>query len=195
MAEILDHLSASGIDLAKYHEQLLTSALHHDWGKIHPVFQNTVNPGSVLPPLAKSQSNGRHPRRHFRHELGSALALLQTGASDLTVYLAAAHHGKVRVSIRALPDEDPPETAGTRFARGIWEGDALPGVELDGLLKPPVTLNLEPMLLGISASGAASWMERMLALRDDLGPFRLAYLEALICAADWRASGNPKEVL
>ena len=195
IAQILDHLSASGIDLAKFHEQLLTSALHHDWGKIHPVFQNTVNPGSVLPPLAKSQTNGCHSRRRFRHELGSALALLQTGASDLTVYLAAAHHGKVRVSIRALPDEDMPEPPGTRFARGIWEGDALPSIELDGLLKPPVTLDLEPMLLGLSAAGAPSWMERMLALRDHLGPFRLAYLEALICAADWRASGNPKEVL
>ncbi len=33
----------------------------------------------------------------------------------------------------------------------------------------------------------------MLALRDgpDLGPFRLAYLEALVRIADWRASRRP----
>lgn len=195
MAEILGNLATSGIDVAQPRESLLTAALHHDWGKIHPVFQHTVNPQAGPIPLAKSQTSGRHERPRFRHELASALALLQTGAPDLAVYLAAAHHGKIRVSIRALPDEHPPDTSGTRFARGIWEGDTLPGVELDGILKPPVVLVLEPMLLGLSASGAPSWMERTLALRDEWGPFRLAYLEALIIAADWRASGDPKEEL
>jgi CRISPR-associated endonuclease/helicase Cas3 len=138
---------------------------------------------------------GRHERPRFRHELASALALLQTGRPDLVVYLAAAHHGKVRVSIRALPDEQKPPTANIRFARGIWDGNELPATELDGIVTPPVTLDLEPMLLGLSASGAPSWIERMLALRDELGPFRLAYLEALIVAEDWRASGSPKETL
>jgi hypothetical protein len=38
-------------------------------------------------------------------------------------------------------------------------------------------------------------MERMLALRDEIGVFRLAYLEALMVAADCRASAEPKEVL
>jgi hypothetical protein len=34
----------------------------------------------------------------------------------------------------------------------------------------------------------------MLALRDRLGLFRLAFLEALLRVADWRASENDKEV-
>ena len=36
----------------------------------------------------------------------------------------------------------------------------------------------------------ANWLARMLALRDDpsLGPLRIAYLEALLRAADWTAS-------
>jgi CRISPR-associated endonuclease/helicase Cas3 len=194
MKEILDDLAAIGNLLEPYRERLLMAALYHDWGKIHPVFQKTVNPASGPVPLAKSQTGGRHQRRRFRHELASALALLQTGAPDLTLYLVAAHHGKVRLSIRALPDELSPD-ADVRFARGIWEGDVLPGAEIGGVVTPAVTLDLEPMLLGLSALGALSWMERMLALRDELGPFRLAYLEALIIAADRRASADPKEKL
>jgi CRISPR-associated endonuclease/helicase Cas3 len=33
-----------------------------------------------------------------------------------------------------------------------------------------------------------SWLARMIALRDGMGPFRLAYLETLLRAADMRAS-------
>jgi CRISPR-associated endonuclease/helicase Cas3 len=195
MSEIIEGLAGLGLDLAAYREDLLATALHHDWGKAHPIFQATVNPEGDARLLAKSKNRRRHKRKHFRHELGSALALLQTGASDLSVYLAAAHHGKVRLSIRALPTEDKPEQYGLKFARGIHDGDALPTAELDGILKQPLTLDLEPMLLGLSESGARSWMERMLDLRDELGIFRLAYLEALIVGADCRASGDPKEVL
>jgi CRISPR-associated endonuclease/helicase Cas3 len=113
----------------------------------------------------------------------------------LVAYLAAAHHGKVRLSIRALPDEDKPETAGTKFARGIHDGDTLPEVRLGDAVKPALPLNLEPMLLGQSAAGEPSWMELMIGLRDEIGVFRLAYLEALMVAADCRASADPKEVL
>ena len=197
MGEIVDALTGLGIDLHAYREDLLQTALHHDWGKAHNVFQATVNPQSDAQLLAKSKKKGTHKRKHFRHELASALALLQTGASDLSVYLAAAHHGKVRLSIRALPGERKPEQLGVKFARGIHDGDALPLAQLDGISKEALTLDLEPMLLGLSESAARSWTERMLHLRDlpGLGIFRLAYLEALIVAADCGASGEPKEVL
>src|SRR6266542_878034 len=53
-------------------------------------------------------------------------------------------------------------------------------------------LSLEPMELGLCEkapfAGQPSWTERMLRLRDKLGPFRLAYLEAVLRAADMRAS-------
>jgi CRISPR-associated endonuclease/helicase Cas3 len=195
MSELIAALAESGIDFGAYRGDLLDAGLHHDWGKAHQIFQATVNPEGDGPLLAKSRRQGRHKRTHFRHELASALALLQTGASDLSVYLVAAHHGKVRLSIRSLPGEMKPEQGGLKFARGVHDGDVLPAAQLAGISKGPLTLDLEPMLLGMSDSGARSWMERMLDLRDQLGIFKLAYLEALIIAADCRASGEPREVL
>jgi CRISPR-associated endonuclease/helicase Cas3 len=97
----------------------------------------------------------------------------------------------VRLSIRSLPDETRPVDAGRRFARGIWDGDVLPETDLgSGTIAPAVALSLEPMELGIGHNGQPSWAERALRLRDDpqLGIFRLAFLEAVLRAADWRAS-------
>lgn len=183
------------VGLPEYREELGMAALHHDWGKSHPVFQATVNPDGRADLLAKSETPRRHGRKHFRHELAGALALLQTGAPDLAAYLVAAHHGKVRLSIRALPNEGKPKNAGAKFARGIHDGDPLPEVRLGDAVKPALTLDLEPMLLGESPAGEPSWMDRMLTLRDEIGVFRLAYLEALMVASDRRASAEPKEVL
>lgn len=197
--EILRALGLSDLEGVK--AELLDAAHHHDWGKAHKIFQQTLHGTETAeqefsPILAKSQSNRRHRRKMFRHELASALALLRTGASDLTVYLAACHHGKVRLSIRALPGEKNPNEPWRRFARGIWEGETLPAVELgDGVTKEEVELNLEPMLLGAGEDGARSWLTRMIALRDRLGVFRLAFLESLIRAADVRASADPQDFL
>ncbi|HEY0322040.1 MAG TPA: CRISPR-associated helicase Cas3' [Pyrinomonadaceae bacterium] len=193
-------------DIERFKAEILAAAQHHDWGKAHKIFQQTLHGSETAeqdfsPLLAKSKSNRKHKRKKFRHELASALALLQTGASDLTIYLAACHHGKVRLSIRALPGEDRPKDIenkpiNAKFARGIWDGDELPAADLgDGLLEEKVALDLEPMLLGTIEAGSRSWLERMIALRDELGIFRLAFLEALIRAADVRASMFPQDTL
>ena len=192
-------------ELGEFRAELLRATQHHDWGKAHRVFQATLHgiPKEIElgdltlnPLLAKSQSGQRHRRKRFRHELASALALLQTGASDLVVYLAACHHGKVRLSIRALPDETRPEQENTKFARGVRDGDELPEADLgDGVQTEKLILDLEPMLLGSSGKGQQSWLERMLGLRDRLGVFRLAYLECLIRAADVQASSKPQDIL
>jgi CRISPR-associated endonuclease/helicase Cas3 len=115
----------------------------------------------------------------------------------LAAYLAAAHHGKVRLSIRSLPNELRPND-GRRFARGVWDGDELPETNLGGeIVAPAITLSLEPMELGLCTDppfeGQPSWAERMIRVRDELGPFSLAYLEAIVRAADMRASAAAKQ--
>jgi CRISPR-associated endonuclease/helicase Cas3 len=131
--------------------------------------------------------------------VASALAVLQAPSDliprnlrDLVAYLVAAHHGKVRLSIRSFPGETRPDDD-RPFARGVWEGDPLPETDLGGgSIAPAVCLDLAPVQLGDTASDAPSWVARMLALRDShqVGPFRLAFLEALLRAADQRASAG-----
>jgi CRISPR-associated endonuclease/helicase Cas3 len=178
--------------------ELLTAARWHDVGKAHEVFQKMLtnpllpdNPHKSGGPWAKSDHKKGHPeRKYFRHELASALALLQHNESDLAAYLAAAHHGKVRLSIRSLPDEEMPSD-GRRFARGVWDGDALPAMDLgDGIPTRALTLTLSFMEMGEGPHGP-SWLERMLWLRDHYGPFKLAWMETLVRVADWR--GTAKE--
>ena len=110
---------------------------------------------------------------------------------NLALYLIAAHHGKVRLSIRSMPGEKTPDNADALFARGVWQDDELPEVDLgDGVTAPAVDkLDLSPMMLG-RVDGQPSWAERMLGLRDrkELGPLRLAYLESVLRVADMRAS-------
>lgn len=73
---------------------------------------------------------------------------------------------------------------------GITQGDVLPPVDLGGGHRyPGGTLDITATYL---ASDRPAWTEQAVALRDrpDLGPFRLAYLEAVLRAADQRASAR-----
>lgn len=204
MAAILDAL---GLD-ERWRSSLLEGARWHDAGKAHISFQALLKEDALKEfddlPAAKAPRDawkgrllarpgiGDKRRRHFRHELASGIAALQNGRDDLVAYLAAAHHGKVRVSIRSMPDEQRPPGQSIRFARGVWDGDVIPETDLGGsVILSQTTIDLSLMDLGHGANGA-SWLTRALDLRDrpDIGPFRLAFMEALMKAADERASGG-----
>lgn len=184
----------AALEQTEHSAVLIRAALWHDLGKTHPVFDATMHACDLAPRgfLAKSPCNGRHGRRYFRHELASALAWLAQNEgqpnSDLIAYLIAAHHGKVRMSLRAMPTEDP-APGGRRFARGIWDGDSLPSLDFHAEHSSEVTLNLALMEVGVGPHGL-SWTERALKLLEQHGPFRLAWLEALVVLSDWRASNQ-----
>jgi CRISPR-associated endonuclease/helicase Cas3 len=182
---------------------LLDAALHHDWGKAHAAFvartaaikaERGVH--QVLAKWPRARKGAPEPedaRRHFRHELASALAYLEahiwSDDASLAAYLIAAHHGKVRMRLRALPQEkEAPD--GKLFARGVHGGDGLPAVQLGAMQLPAMPLDLDIMQLGDSPRCGASWSTRTQRLLEQHGPFRLAWLEALLRIADWRASAE-----
>jgi CRISPR-associated endonuclease/helicase Cas3 len=111
---------------------------------------------------------------------------------DLLAYLVLCHHGKVRVSLHAAPkDQEYRDVDGRGLPiRGVREGDVLPSVLIDASTPPlpPLSLTLEPASLGLSSETGRSWRERTDALLERFGPGALAWLEALIIAADRRAS-------
>lgn len=200
-------------------KSIITAARWHDVGKSHPAVQTAMQDHASIRELdpgqeqvwAKSGASGIQQyrvietdakgnprpvsRRGFRHELASALVWLASSdgqtAADLIAFLIAAHHGKVRGSIRSLPKEKSPPDPRLKFARGLWEGDVIVAVDLgDGEMTPEVTVNLSLMELGEDENGRPSWLARVLKLRDEYGPFRLAYLEMLVRIADWRGSNE-----
>lgn len=161
----------------------LIAAYRHDIGKAHPAFQNMLlqamsdldnyreelwaksDMASTTKPCYFIQNNkDESPRPLFRHELASMLSWLVLHPDDAQVYLIAyiiaAHHGKVRMGIRAKPGEAEPPDPATLFARGVWDGDHLPQVKVNGQeISPPVTLHLDIMQLGESNMGP-SWTAR-----------------------------------
>lgn len=214
MEMILQELASLFLD-PNIAEVVRVATLYHDTGKAHPAFQQMLREspgeGHSMPAdqnlMAKSPGKGRmdKARRHFRHELGSALVVLEhvkelgERGRDLAAYLAAAHHGKVRLGIRSLPgqrkgnlDSNPDSTYLLGYR--LLELETLPACDLgDGMRIDETVLDLSIARIGLDRCGRRSWLERSLGILEWLGPFRLSYLEAIVRAADMRASKREQE--
>ena len=111
---------------------------------------------------------------------------------DLLAYLVCAHHGKLRLAWHASPADQQANDQTLRI-RGVRQGDVLPPVHLAGAdgechQLPATVLDLAPSEAGLNPRTGRSWTERVLNLVERLGPFTLAWLEALLRAADQRMS-------
>jgi CRISPR-associated endonuclease/helicase Cas3 len=154
----------------------------------------------------------------LRHEVASALAALDEwqnrvdGWSALAVYLVLCHHGKVRTVLRGTSKDG-------NDVFGVKENSVLPA--MGDWLATERLLDLRPKAFGAIGEwdetgqhytvALPSWIQVIaellgpelpgdpdprIAIMDEreprgLGPFRLAFLEALIRAADVRASREP----
>lgn len=111
---------------------------------------------------------------------------------NMLAWLVCAHHGKVRVAWHACP-VDQEAIDGVARIRGIEGGDVLPSLQLytvDGSLSflPESLLDLAPSGAGLNKKTGQGWTERVLSLLSTHGPFSLAWFEAIMRAADQRAS-------
>ncbi|MDF1663889.1 MAG: CRISPR-associated helicase Cas3' [Planctomycetota bacterium] len=116
---------------------------------------------------------------------------------DLVAYLVCSHHGKLRTRLDASPSDQEAfkrdQSEDKTQIRGVRDGDQLPSLLLAdakrGIQKlPSYEMHLTPATLGLSPETGASWVERVAGLLERFGPFTLAWFEALLRAADVRAS-------
>ena len=153
-------------------------------------------------------------RPGLRHEAGSALALWWQYFRNvaefpgLTIYLAAAHHGKVRTVLQSrgadetdvcgiIPTADPLKWENGMPMDFACAGDGTSGsFSEDGLTfgpdSPGWTALVADLLGAPAGENQQGSKESLLCLSSresevsHLGPFALAYMEALIVAADVR---------
>ncbi len=173
IAKNLQHL-----DLGEYWDLVADCAQWHDLGKAHPQFQNAIgNPTDIW---AKAPAMSHYQRRGFRHELASAIGALIHGKSFLFAYIVAAHHGKVRMRLDNfywLKDE--------KGLRGLIVGDKVLACFL-GSDAAGEEVKIDEF--SIDFSHIEDWEICVSDEIENLGVFKLSYLETLVRIADRRAS-------
>jgi CRISPR-associated endonuclease/helicase Cas3 len=192
-------------------QSVVTAAYVHDVGKAHETWQDAlcalasperrhgIDAGR---PWAKSDGEGRlifGGGVAFRHELASVLMLdgplhdllADAPDPDLARYLVLAHHGKLRLQVRDPGDLAvlTPGQASEHKLLGLEDGATVTVPPLLGHPSTELTVDLDQFRLG----GDRSWTRTALGLLHRHGPFVLAYLEAVVRIADWRAS-DPRTV-
>jgi CRISPR-associated endonuclease/helicase Cas3 len=171
----------SGLLDGDLRDALVLAAQFHDYGKIDVRYQSWLRDGDELAaryaptPIAKSGKYVLKKQRDcgvppgFRHESLSLMfaerAIMHEDLRQLVLHLIAAHHGEARPSLPVVLDDSPECVA--------FEG--LSVCRRDRLETPPHSL-------------AAGVEDRFWSLTRQFGWWGLAYLEAMLRLADWRAS-------
>jgi CRISPR-associated endonuclease/helicase Cas3 len=154
-------------------------------------------------------------RPGLRHEVASALAMwrkyrdAQTKPYPaLAVYLAATHHGKARTVLRSMTGDGHdvfgvrPEPAMLKIGTDEWPLDFSVAKDgADGRWEGGEFVLTGHGWTGLVADLLGPWRPEEksdVGVVPDgeprhLGPFALAYLEALVRIADWRASEKPSK--
>ncbi len=166
--DVLDHTKAivGRLPLADLGELLVLAAECHDLGKRRKLFQTVLgNRDYPNTVLAKSGKKGGRVEERYRHEFGS---LLDTEAHDLYKNLSPDKQMFVLHLIAA------------------HHGRGRPHFPSDEAFDP------EPRCQDVSAVASAV-PQRFAALQRKYGRWGLAYLESLLRAADYAASGRPSK--
>lgn len=177
------------------HELVSTLALFDVLARHRPEHAALVGPWRGLMEVTGRAVPGRRVVSAEANPLEQEILALDADNFDLLAYLVCAHHGKVRVAWHSSPADQEAGDSVLRL-RGVRDGEELPAVELtaaDGSrqLLPPSLLRLDAAAAGLNPVTGRGWTERVLGLLQSHGPFVLAYLEALLRAADQRASRVP----
>jgi CRISPR-associated endonuclease/helicase Cas3 len=173
------------------HELASTLALFELLRRKDPFHAALLGPHREL--LAAIGTEPQLPRAPVEHVLGDEIAALSAEDFDLLAWLVCTHHGKVRCVWTSTPHDQEKRHGGIH---GVCDGDVLSAFALtdaNGAVVevPSLTLSLAVAEMGLGARYGASWAERVAGLRMRHGSFTLAFLEAVLRVADWRASMLP----
>jgi CRISPR-associated endonuclease/helicase Cas3 len=132
------------------------------------------------------------PNNSATDKLEQEILNLNVEEFNLAAYLICAHHGKARLAWHAGPADQSANDAQLRIM-GVKDGDEVPGIVLvdsEGIFLelPGFRADLSIAAAGLNPKTGMGWTDRVLRLLDAHGPFTLAWMEAIIRAADQRAS-------
>ncbi|MHB0970930.1 MAG: type I-G CRISPR-associated helicase/endonuclease Cas3g [Thermoanaerobaculia bacterium] len=174
------------------HELASTLALFDVIQRHDPDHEALLGPWRVLLDAAGVAAETTRAAAGPPNELEKEILALSGDEFDLLAYLVCSHHGKVRVSWHASPSDQDAADEKLRI-RGIRDGESMPAVVLTSgsgnfVEVGPSRLTLAPAGVGLNPATGRGWTERVLRVIDHNGPFATAWMEAILRAADCRAS-------